>query len=103
MSLAVDVLAAVCLLVGVSMSLLAGIGLLRFPDAITRMHAQAKPAVFGLILTVLGTGLAVRSAVLLGPLLLVVVFQVLTAPVGSHMLARSFSSKQLAESLDDSD
>jgi len=84
-----DVVAAVLLLAGVALTLLAAIGLLRFPDALTRMHAQTKPAVFGLMLVLAGTALATRSIGLGATLLLVAGFQLLTAPVGAHAIGRA--------------
>lgn len=89
MSTALDVLAAVLLLVGVALAVLAGVGMLRFPDVLTRMHAQTKPAVLGLLLVLAGTALATRSVGLTGTLLVVAAFQVLTAPVGAHMIGRA--------------
>lgn len=89
MSLALDLLAAACMLTGVLLTVLAGLGLVRFPDVLTRMHAQSKPAVLGLLLILAGTVFAVRSWALLAPLVLVAMFQVATAPVGSHMLGRA--------------
>ncbi len=89
MTLALDILASMLLLSGVALTVLAGIGLLRFPDVLTRMHAQTKPAVLGLLLVLAGTGLATRSAGLGATLLLVAAFQVLTSPVGAHMIGRS--------------
>lgn len=89
MDLALDVVASVLLLSGVALTLLAGIGLLRFPDVLTRMHAQTKPAVLGLLLVLAGTALAARNLGLSATLLLVAAFQVITAPVGAHVLGRS--------------
>lgn len=88
-SIAIDVLASVLLLSGVALTLLAGVGLLRFPDVLTRMHAQTKPAVLGLLLILAGTGLAARSVGLGATLALVAAFQILTAPVGAHMIGRA--------------
>jgi multicomponent Na+:H+ antiporter subunit G len=87
-SLVLDVVASVLLLSGVALTMLAGIGMLRFPDVLTRMHAQTKPAVLGVLLVLAGVGLAARSAGLAATLLLVAAFQVLTAPVGAHMIGR---------------
>lgn len=89
MSAVLDVLGAVLLLAGVLLSLLAGVGMLRFPDVLTRMHAQTKPAVLGLLLVLAGTAVAVDDRGLAATLALVAVFQVVTAPVGAHMIGRS--------------
>ena len=86
---AADVAAAVCILTGAVLCLLAGIGLLRLPDVLTRMHAGTKPQAFGLLLVLIGAGLRLRSGVDLGTLLLVGLFQLLTVPVAAHMVARA--------------
>lgn len=84
-----DVLAAVCLLAGSFLTLAAGVGILRFPDLLARMHAATKPQALGLILMVTAEALRVRSWGVVGLLLLVIIFQLLTAPVGAHMLGRA--------------
>lgn len=86
---AADVIAAVLILVGAGLSLVAGVGLLRLPDVLARMHAQTKPAVLGLLLVLAGVGLHLRSAGLGASLALVAAFQLLTAPVGAHMIGRA--------------
>ncbi|GAA2077866.1 monovalent cation/H(+) antiporter subunit G [Streptomyces albiaxialis] len=84
-----DLAGVVCMLGGALMCLLAGIGLLRLPDVLTRMHAAAKPQSFGLLLVLLGAGLWLRSVIDLGTLLLVGLFQLLTTPVAAHMVGRA--------------
>ncbi|NSC21124.1 monovalent cation/H(+) antiporter subunit G [Streptomyces albus subsp. chlorinus] len=84
-----DVAGAGCMLAGAVLCLLAGIGLLRLPDVLTRMHAATKPQSFGLLLVLIGSGLRLRSAVDLGILLLVGLFQLVTSPVAAHMVGRA--------------
>jgi len=84
-----DVLSAVCLLLGAALSLAAGIGVLRFPDVLSRMHAASKPQVLGLLLILLGVGLRLRTGIDVTTLLLVAVFQLVTAPVAAHMVGRA--------------
>jgi multicomponent Na+:H+ antiporter subunit G len=86
---AADAAAAVCMMTGAVLCLLAGIGLLRLPDVLARMHAGTKPQAFGLLLVLIGAGLRLRSAVDLGTLILVGLFQLLTVPVAAHMVARA--------------
>ena len=86
---ALDVTGAVLALLGCLLSLVAGIGLVRLPDLLTRMHAATKPQVLGLVLVTGGLALVLRdgsTTLLLG---LVVVAQLLTIPVASHMVARA--------------
>lgn len=84
-----DVVTAVVLLVGVSLSLLAGVGLHRFPDVFARMHAATKPATLGLALVLAAVAVRVPDAGDAAKLLLVVVLQFLTAPVGAQMVGRA--------------
>lgn len=84
-----DVAAAVCLVAGAFLALAAAVGLARFPDLFTRMHAATKPQVLGMLLILLGIGLRLRSPESIGMLLVVAVFQLLTAPVSSHMVGRA--------------
>ena len=84
-----DVVAAVCLIGGALLALAAGVGVLRFPDLLSRMHAGTKPQVLGLVLVLIGLGLRLRDSGALWALVLVAVFQMLTAPVAAHMVGRA--------------
>lgn len=84
-----DVVGDVLMITGASFALLAGIGIHRFPDAYSRMHAAAKSPTLGLLLAALGAGLRIRTGLAIGTLALVVVLQILTSPVGTHVAARS--------------
>jgi len=48
---AIDILIYICLTIGVVFNMLGVIGLLRFPDLYTRMHATTKCTTFGSIFT----------------------------------------------------
>jgi len=84
-----DVLAAACLLGGALLAFAAGVGLLRFPDLLARMHSATKPQVLGLALVLLGLALRLREGPALWMLLLIAVFQLLTSPVAAHMVGRA--------------
>jgi multicomponent Na+:H+ antiporter subunit G len=84
-----DVLSAVCLLAGCVLAFVAGIGLLRFPDLLSRMHTVAKPQVLGLLLVTLGLGLRLRSGIDIGMLVMVGFFQLTTVPVATHLVGRA--------------
>ncbi|HET6561529.1 MAG TPA: monovalent cation/H(+) antiporter subunit G [Marmoricola sp.] len=95
-----DVASAVLLLLGCTLSFIAAIGMVRFPDLLTRMHAATKPQVLGLMLVLLGVGLRLRDATSVGLLVLVVLFQLATTPIASHMVARaSFRAGQVRHDL----
>ena len=84
-----DVASAVCLLLGSLLAFAAGVGVLRFPDLLARMHAATKPQVLGLVLVLTGLALRLRSGPAIWMLVLVVAFQLLTSPVAAHMVGRA--------------
>jgi multicomponent Na+:H+ antiporter subunit G len=79
----------VLILGGAIWSLLGGIGMLRFPDVLSRMHAATKPQVLGLLMMLLGVALRLRNADDITTLILVALFQTWTVPVAAHMVARA--------------
>jgi len=85
----IDVLAAFFLLAGAALALTAAIGLVRFPDVLTRMHAATKPQTLGLLLILIGLGLRLQDLGAITMLVVVGVFQLLTAPVSAHMIGRA--------------
>lgn len=84
-----DFLAAVLLICGCFLTLAAGVGVLRFPDLLARMHAATKPQVLGLILMLTAEALRVRSWSVVGILALIITFQLLTAPIAAHIVGRA--------------
>lgn len=74
---------------GALLSLLAAVGLVRFPDALTRMHAAAKAATVGVILVTAATVLAVEGVGDTALLVLVVLLLFLSGPVSTTLLGRS--------------
>jgi multicomponent Na+:H+ antiporter subunit G len=85
----IDVVAAVLLIGGSLMSLTAAIGLVRFPDVLTRMHAATKPQTVGLLLILGGIAVHFHTLPVIAMVSLVAVFQLVTAPVAAHMVARN--------------
>ena len=86
-----EVLVAALCLLGTSLILLTGIGLIRFPDVFCRMHAAGKGGTLGVVLVVLGATVRFagtdQDVWMRG--LLAVFFQFLTAPAATHLLARA--------------
>lgn len=86
---ALDVLAAALIWTGAGLILLAGVGVLRFPDVLTRANAATKATGLGLAVILAGVAVeigTVRAAVVLG---LAVVIQLLTSPVSGHVIGRA--------------
>jgi multicomponent Na+:H+ antiporter subunit G len=83
-----DVVAVALLLGGAFLCLTAGLGLVRFPDVLTRMHAGTKPQVLGILMIMIGGAIRLEGWSATWMLLLVAAFQMLTAPVSAHMISR---------------
>ncbi|WP_320777970.1 monovalent cation/H(+) antiporter subunit G [Streptomyces sp. CRN 30] len=88
MTAVLDVVTAVLYLTGALFCLLGALGLLRFPDTVSRLHAAAKAQTLGLLFILVGT--AVQMAPSYAPVvLLVALFQLLTAPITSQIIGRT--------------
>jgi multicomponent Na+:H+ antiporter subunit G len=100
----IDAVSAVFMLVGAVMSLAAAIGLLRFPDLMSRMHSATKPQVLGLFLLLAAVGLQLRTWWVWPVLVVAWIFQLLTVPVSAHMVGRAgYRTKHLHKELLSSD
>jgi multicomponent Na+:H+ antiporter subunit G len=84
-----DWVAAIFVVVAGLLSVAAGIGILRFRDPLTRLHAATKPQIFGLLLIIAAVAIEQRSLMTLFALVPVFVMQSLTAPVSAHMVGRA--------------
>lgn len=96
--LLLDILGAIAILAGASLSLIAAIGLVRFKALYMRMHSATKPQTLGLLLILTGLALTLRTWGAFGTLILVAVAQFFTAPVSAHMLSRAAYRQGLVRS-----
>ncbi|WP_437584320.1 monovalent cation/H(+) antiporter subunit G [Paramicrobacterium sp. CJ85] len=69
--------------------LAAGVGLLRFPDVLSRLHAATKPQILGLIVVVLDVALNRPAVETITLAIAIVFFQGVTAPISAHMVGRA--------------
>jgi multicomponent Na+:H+ antiporter subunit G len=83
-----DIVTAVLVLAGSTLALTAAIGVVRFPDTLTRMHAAAKPQVLGLLLVLAGAAIRLRGQIDVGMLILTGMFTVITAPVVANRVGQ---------------
>lgn len=83
-----DVASATLLLSGAVFCLLGAVGLVRFPDLPTRLQAATKPQTLGLLLVLAGAAVRVEPSHVPG-LVLVALFQVITAPVLAQLFGRA--------------
>lgn len=84
-----SLLAGAFLIAGSLFTMLGGIGVLRFDDVMSRMHAAAKAPTLGLLLVSIGAAIEIGTAHAIATLVLVVILQLLTSPVATHVLGRA--------------
>ncbi|WP_264175951.1 monovalent cation/H(+) antiporter subunit G [Oceanobacillus halotolerans] len=86
-----NIIIIVLLLAGTFFVLSASIGVIRFPDVYTRLHASTKAATLGVASILIGAFLFLYGShnIISGKLLLAIFFILLTAPVSAHMISRA--------------
>ncbi len=84
MELIISGLAALLAVAGGFFLMVAGVGVLRLPDAYCRSHALGKAMTLGIICILLAMGLAIPDLAW-WKVALAVAFQLVTIPVASHL------------------
>jgi len=84
-----DVMSGALMISGSLIALLASLGLFRLSSTRARMHATTKPATLGVLLCGVGAALQVGSASDVTKVAVIIVLQLVTAPIGAHMLGRA--------------
>lgn len=84
-----DLLGAALVLLGCFLCFAAALGIVRFPDVVSRMHAATKPQTLGLILLAAGVEVSLRTWASFGTLVLIAALQLVTAPVSAHLVGRT--------------
>lgn len=84
-----DMIVSILIVLGGGFAAIAGLGLLRLPDVLIRMHATTKAGTLGVGLIVLGVSVHFSSSLVITKALLIIAFMFLTAPVGAHLIARA--------------
>ena len=88
-----DVLSAVLMLSGSLLAVISSIGIHRLGSTRARMHATTKPATLGVLLCGVGAVLQFADVSDIAKVLVVVILQLVGAPIGSHMLGRAVGGK----------
>ncbi len=83
----IDILTVVLLLAGAVFFLAGTVGLLRFPDVYSRLHALTKADNVGLGFMVAGLALQVESFAVIGKLLLIWILVLLAGASVSYLVA----------------
>ncbi|NHI15931.1 monovalent cation/H(+) antiporter subunit G [Microbacterium excoecariae] len=83
-----EIIGLVLALAGALLCLTAAIGLLRFRDVPSRLHAATKPQILGLVLIAAGIAVALQSWAVAAFLVPIVLIQLAVAPLAAHMVGR---------------
>lgn len=83
-----DIISGTFVLGGSLLALTAAIGVVRFPDTLSRMHAATKPQVLGLLLVLAGAAIRLRGQIDVGMIILTGIFTLITAPVVANRVGQ---------------
>ena len=84
-----NLVAELMVLFGCVFLLAAAIGLLRFPDCYTRLHAATKLVTLGGVGIFVGAAIAFAAVDAISRVILIAAFFFLTAPLSGYMIARA--------------
>ncbi|HEY9051092.1 MAG TPA: monovalent cation/H(+) antiporter subunit G [Gammaproteobacteria bacterium] len=96
----IDILSWICLLVGGVLGIVGGIGIHRFPDFYSRLHAAGITDTLCAMLILLGLGLQAGWSIAAFKLALIFMFLFFTSPTASHALANAALHSGLKPRLD---
>ena len=84
-----DILTALLLWIGAFFMFVSALGLARFPDLFTRMHAAAKTGTLGIVCLVIGVAVYFQQLEITFIAFLIVSFFFLTVPIASQLIGRA--------------
>lgn len=90
-----DILTIILLITGAVFFLAGTVGLLRFPDVYTRLHALTKADNVGLGLLIAGLAIQAESWAAVGKLLFIWLLVLLAGASVAHMVARAAMQKEI--------
>ena len=85
----IDILSWVCLLIGGVLGVIGGIGIHRFPDFYTRLHAAGTTDTLCALMILLGLGLQAGFSLDAFKVFLIFAFLFFTSPTASHAVANA--------------
>lgn len=86
----IDILISILILGGSFFILVAAIGMVRFGDLYSRLHAGTKAPSFGIFLIALGVSIFFNDPVVYLKGLFIVLFIYLTAPLAAHAIIKAY-------------
>ncbi|NPD16080.1 monovalent cation/H(+) antiporter subunit G [Xinfangfangia sp. D13-10-4-6] len=85
----IEVITGILALLAGGFALIAALGVLRFPDVLTRMHASSKVGSFAGALALLAAAVDIGTLSAATRAGFAILFIFLTAPIGAHLLGRA--------------
>ena len=85
----IHIVCIVLVSLGVFFLIMGAVGILRFPDFYTRMHAAGKCDTLGSLLVVIGLALHGGATLASAKIIAIAVFIFLTSPTATHAIARA--------------
>lgn len=89
MDILLSLVSQFCLALGAFLIFSGGVGVLRFPDFYTRMHAAGVTETLAAALILVGLMILAGWSLVLFKLVLILLFIMITSPTASHALAKS--------------
>lgn len=83
-----EIIIGILLLIGSLLMLIASIGLLKFKDTFSRLHATTKSPSLGILLIVFAVTLYFSSFIIVLKAILIMHFIYLTAPLAAHAVSK---------------
>lgn len=84
-----DAIVGILIVCGGAFAAIAGLGLVRLPDVLMRMHASTKAGTLGVGLIVAGVSVHFNDTLVITKAILIIAFLLLTAPVAAHLIGRA--------------
>lgn len=83
------IIASIAVVIGSIFGLLAAVGLVRFPDIYTRLHAASKAGLVGSGLILIALAIISLDVAVVLRTAIAILFLLLTTPLSAHLLSRA--------------
>jgi len=103
MDVFLNISSALCLLLGSFLCISGGVGLLRFPDFYTRMHAVGVTETLATAMILIGLMLQNPDGLVVLKLMIILLMTLLISPTASHALAQAAIHNELVPELDNTE
>jgi multicomponent Na+:H+ antiporter subunit G len=94
-----ELVISISIVTGALWILIAAIGVLRFKNLYSRIHASTKATSLGLLLIIVGVTIYFASWTVALKLSLIIIFIYLTSPLAGHSIAKSYKNDRDSKKL----